>query len=87
MRFFITELPILPSSAEAPITATAFGCMMRFIWRTISSWLGRRGRGGFGAKSTTMRTSAAIAPSCAGEHRVEIDLGDFGEIGDEPRDA
>src|ERR1700737_2910829 len=60
MRFFITELPILPFSAEAPITATAFGFMIRFIWRTMSSWLGR-GRGGFGAKSTTMRTSAAIA--------------------------
>src|SRR6202165_234815 len=60
MRFFITELPILPFSAEAPITATDFGFMIRFIWRTMSSWLGR-GRGGFGAKSTTMRTSAAIA--------------------------
>ena len=37
----MTELPILPSSAEAPITATAFGFMMRFIFSTISSWLGR----------------------------------------------
>ena len=60
MRFFITELPILPLSADAPITATDFGFMMRFIWRTMSSWLGR-GRGAGGAKSTTMRTSAAIA--------------------------
>jgi hypothetical protein len=37
----MTELPILPSSAEAPITATASGFMMRFMAVTISSWLGR----------------------------------------------
>ncbi len=35
------ELPILPFSAEAPITATASGFMMRFICRTIASWVGR----------------------------------------------
>ena len=35
--------------------------MMRFMSRTMSSWLGRK-RGGAGLKSTTMRTSAAIAP-------------------------
>ena len=37
----MTELPILPLSAEAPMTATASGFMMRFICRTITSWLGR----------------------------------------------
>src|SRR2546422_4870994 len=29
MRFFMIELPILPLSAEAPITATASGFMIR----------------------------------------------------------
>ena len=61
MRFFITELPILPSSALAPITATDFGFMMRFIAVTMSFSDGRW-RGSFGSKSHTMRTSAAIAP-------------------------
>ena len=42
------------------MTATASGFMMRFICRTISSWLGRW-RAGAGAKSSTMRTSAAVA--------------------------
>ena len=37
MRFFITELPILPSPAEAPMTATASGCMMRRMATRISS--------------------------------------------------
>ena len=39
MRFFITELPILPFSADAPITATAFGRIIRFIVARISSWV------------------------------------------------
>ena len=33
IRFFITELPILPSSSEAPITATDRGFIMRCIAR------------------------------------------------------
>src|SRR6478736_3718982 len=41
MRFFITELPILPVSADAPITATAFGWKIRLIAATISVWFGR----------------------------------------------
>jgi hypothetical protein len=41
IRFFITELPILPVSAEAPMTASVFGFMMRVIERTISSCGGR----------------------------------------------
>ena len=41
MRFFITELPILPASSDAPITATAFGCMIRFIDVTTSASAGR----------------------------------------------
>ena len=41
----MTELPILPASDEAPITATAFGFMMRFIAWTISSWLRVASRG------------------------------------------
>ncbi len=61
IRFFITELPILPVSPDAPITATASGFMIRFMSRTMSSCFGRkRGAGGF--QSTTMRTSAAVAP-------------------------
>jgi len=45
MRFFITELPILPSSEEAPITATDFGIMMRFIAVTMSALERGAGRG------------------------------------------
>ena len=37
----MTELPILPVSSDAPITATASGFMMRFMSRTISSCFGR----------------------------------------------
>ena len=44
------------------MTATAFGFMMRFMSRTMSSCFGRY-RAGAGEKSTTIRTSAAIAPS------------------------
>ena len=58
----MTELPILPASDDAPMTATAFGFMMRFMSRTMSSCFGRY-RAGAGEKLTTMRTSAAIAPS------------------------
>ena len=52
----------------------------------MSSWFGR-GRGGGGAKSTTMRTSAAIASDLGREHRIEIHLGNFREVGDELRDV
>ncbi|MNL39597.1 hypothetical protein D3C87_1618830 [compost metagenome] len=62
IRFFITELPISPSSADAPITATVSGRMMRFICLTICSCVGRY-FSGCGEKSTTIRTSAAMAPS------------------------
>jgi hypothetical protein len=41
IRFFITEFPILPASEEAPMTAIAFGFMMRFMSRTMSSCFGR----------------------------------------------
>ena len=44
------------------MTATAFGFMMRFMSRTMSSCFGRN-RAGAGEKLTTIRTSAAIAPS------------------------
>ncbi|MND03422.1 hypothetical protein D3C83_232270 [compost metagenome] len=43
------------------MTATDFGFMMRFMSRTMSSCFGRN-RAGAGEKSTTMRTSAAVAP-------------------------
>jgi hypothetical protein len=59
IRFFITELPILPASEEAPMTATAFGFMMRFMSRTMSSCFGRN-RAGAGEKLTTIRTSARL---------------------------
>ena len=62
MRLRITELPILPSPAEAPITATARGCMMRVMAARMSSRLGR-GRAGAGAKSSSTRTSTAVAPA------------------------
>jgi hypothetical protein len=64
IKFFITELPILPVSDEAPMTATAFGFMIRFMSRTMSSCFGRY-RAGAGEKLTTMRTSAAMALSFA----------------------
>jgi len=54
-------LPILPFSAEAPITASALGFMMRVIFSTMAAWLGRS-RTGQVLKSSTMRTSAAVAP-------------------------
>jgi hypothetical protein len=60
MRFFMTELPILPVSAEAPITATERGLKMRFICRRISS-RGSRSTSGCGSPMR-MRTSAATAP-------------------------
>ena len=34
-----------------------------------------------------MRTSAAMAPSLRGEHRVQVHLGDLGEVGDQLGDA
>ena len=37
MRLRITELPILPGSLEAPITATERGCISRRIDARISS--------------------------------------------------
>ena len=62
MRFFITELPILPSSELAPITATAFGFMMRFIAVTMSCLRRAMARLLRARSCSTMRTSAAIAP-------------------------
>ena len=35
----MTELPILPSCSEAPITAMARGCIRRFMTSRISSSL------------------------------------------------
>ena len=62
MRFFITELPIFPSSGDAPMTATASGCMIRRMARRMSSRDGR-GRGAAASKSARMRTSTAVAPA------------------------
>ena len=66
------------------MTATAFGFMMRFMSRTMSSCVGRY-RAGAGEKLTTIRTSAAIAPLLGGEDRVQVHLRDFRIVGDELR--
>jgi len=84
IRFFITELPILPVSAEAPITATISDSMMRFIWRTMSSWFRDAERGGGGAKSTTMRTVGGDRRSdLVANTGLEVHLGNFGKVGDQ----
>lgn len=62
MRLRITELPILPCSLEAPMTATDEGCISRRIEVRISSRV--YVRRGFGTESARIRRmSAATAPS------------------------
>lgn len=57
----MTELPIFPASADAPITAIEAGFMIRFIAVRISSWVNRDGSSAASA-STSIRTSTAVAP-------------------------
>ena len=86
MRFFITELPILPASSEAPITATAFGCMIRFIAVTMSSSLRAVARG----LCVEVDDDAHVGGDRAllgREDRVEVELDDLREVADELRHA
>src|SRR3954453_10706806 len=96
----MTELPILPSDSEAPITAIALGLNIRFITPRISSFEYTGGGVSSWSKSTMKGASAGGArvplvevddeagvdggrAALGGEDRVEVDLGDLREVGDE----
>ncbi len=84
MRFFITELPILPSSAEAPITATAFG-MHDAVHRRDDFGVRARRRARLVVEVDDDAHVGGNRVLLGGEHRVEIEFDDFREIADELR--
>ena len=66
------------------MTATAFGFMMRFMSRTMSSCFGRY-RAGAGEKFDDDPDVGRDRPLLGGEDRVQVHLRDFRMVGDEPR--
>ena len=82
----MTELPILPFSAEAPITATASGFMIRFICRTIDLLARPVARQGRIEIEHDTHVGGGGAPG-GREHRIQIELGDLREVRHQLRDV